>query len=153
MNLCSCFFLIFGGHRSFLWDYWYPYFGLLVMLVLGFKARVDSLAHVLPHLRTTDSSDSPLVWHLLTVWRSVWQLNLFDPRTWKCVCRHWWFGGLNPWPYVPHAWHCKPLVHSGSELFVFDISMLNKVNRRHCISGYVCKVTIDTHQCPLSVQQ
>ena len=35
--------LIFGGHESFLWDHWYPCFGLLVMSPLGFKARVSSL--------------------------------------------------------------------------------------------------------------
>ena len=37
------------GHR-------YPYFGLLVMSALGFKARVDSVACMLPHLHATDSS-------------------------------------------------------------------------------------------------
>ena len=58
------FFQIFVGHMSFLWGYWYPCFGLLVTSALGFKTRVDSLACVLPRLCTTDSSDSPLVWHL-----------------------------------------------------------------------------------------
>ena len=33
---------IFGGHESFLWGHWYPYFGLLVTSPLGFKARVGS---------------------------------------------------------------------------------------------------------------
>ena len=33
----------FGGHESFLWGHWYPYFGLLVTFSLGFKARVGSL--------------------------------------------------------------------------------------------------------------
>ena len=37
------FFAITGGHKSFLWDHWYPCFGLLVISPLGFKARVDSL--------------------------------------------------------------------------------------------------------------
>ena len=32
-----------GGHRSLLWSYWYPCFGLQVTSSLGFKARVDSL--------------------------------------------------------------------------------------------------------------
>ena len=32
------FFLIFGGHKSLLWGYWYPCFQLLVMSPLGFKA-------------------------------------------------------------------------------------------------------------------
>ena len=34
---------IFGGHKSFLWGYWYPYFGLLVTSPLGVKARVGTL--------------------------------------------------------------------------------------------------------------
>ena len=34
---------IFGGHKSFLWGHWNPYFGLLVMSPLGFKARVSAL--------------------------------------------------------------------------------------------------------------
>ena len=38
------FFLVFGGHKSFLWDHGYPSFGLLVMPPLGFKARVGSLS-------------------------------------------------------------------------------------------------------------
>ena len=33
----------FGGHKSFLWGHWYPYFWLLVTFALGFKARVGSL--------------------------------------------------------------------------------------------------------------
>ena len=32
-------------HESFLWGYWYPSFGLLVMSPLGFKARVGSFIH------------------------------------------------------------------------------------------------------------
>ena len=40
-----CFFLeMFGGHKFFFWGGWYPWFGLLVMSALGFKARVRSLA-------------------------------------------------------------------------------------------------------------
>ena len=45
-----------------------PVFGFWWRLPLSFKARVDSLICVLPHLHTTDSSDSPLVQHLLTSW-------------------------------------------------------------------------------------
>ena len=36
------FFLIFGGHESFLWGHLYLYFGVLVTSPLGFKARVGS---------------------------------------------------------------------------------------------------------------
>ena len=56
---------ILKGHKSFLWGHWYPCFGLLVMSAVSFKAKVDSLAYVLCHLRATDSLDSPLVRHLL----------------------------------------------------------------------------------------
>ena len=40
---CTDFLKFFGGHISFLWDHWYPCFGLLVMFPLGFKARVGAL--------------------------------------------------------------------------------------------------------------
>ena len=43
-------------------------FGLLVTFAIGFKARVDPLACMLCCLHATESSDSPLVWHLLTSW-------------------------------------------------------------------------------------
>ena len=49
----------------------------------GFKARVDARACTPCHLHATDSSDSPLVWHLLTSQWLVWQLSHFDPHT--CV--------------------------------------------------------------------
>ena len=39
------FFTIFGGHKSFLCDYSCPFFWLLVMSPLGFKARVGSIIH------------------------------------------------------------------------------------------------------------
>ena len=38
----SIYFIFLGGHKSFLWDHWYHYFGLL-MTSLGFKARTGSL--------------------------------------------------------------------------------------------------------------
>ena len=81
----------FGGHKSFLWGHWYPYFGLLVMSVLGFKARVDPLHAFSP----VSSSDSPLVCHLLTVWRSAWLLSLYNLCTCRsCIHRHWWDSNL-----------------------------------------------------------
>ena len=56
-------------------------FELLVMCFLGFKARVDRFCCLycrFHHLYVTDSSDSPLVWHLLTSWWPVWQpISLF----------------------------------------------------------------------------
>ena len=52
---------------------------------LGFQARVDPHACMLHRLHATESSDSPLVWHLLTSWQPAWrqsrsnQLENFDP--------------------------------------------------------------------------
>ena len=68
---------IFGGYKSFLWSHWCPCFGLLVPSALGFKAIVNSLICILCCLCTTDSSDSPMVRHLLTSWWSVWQRSHF----------------------------------------------------------------------------
>ena len=55
--LKDIFFFKFGGHQSCFW----------------------SLTCILYGLHATDSSDSPLVQHLLTSWRSPWQSSLFDP--------------------------------------------------------------------------
>ena len=58
------------GTMSILRDHWYLCFGLLVTYDLAFKARVDSLTCVFHQLHAMDSSDSPLVWHLLASWSS-----------------------------------------------------------------------------------
>ena len=60
----------FGGHQPFLWGHWYA---LLVTSSLGFKARVviGYLVSMLWYPRIRDSSDSPLVRHLLTSWWSA----------------------------------------------------------------------------------
>ena len=61
----------FGGHESFLWGHWYPYFGLLVTSPLGFKARVHSALFELSRgvcVMLHIPWDSPLVWHLPTSW-------------------------------------------------------------------------------------
>ena len=55
-----------GGH-------WYPCFQSLETSALGFKARVDSLAHMRCYLCATDSSYSPLVQHFLASWQPAWQ--------------------------------------------------------------------------------
>ena len=39
--------------------------------------RVEPLTCMLHYLRILDSSDSALVWHLLTYWQIVWQLSSF----------------------------------------------------------------------------
>ena len=88
-NPLSFFFLIFGGHESFLWDHWYPYFGLLVTSPLGFKARVGSAlfklsggVRVMLHI----ALDLPLVQHLPTSWQPAWQLS----HLFHIPARHWW---------------------------------------------------------------
>ena len=46
-----------GGHGSFLWDQWYPCFGLLTMSAMGFKARVDLWHACNGILRFTSGTD------------------------------------------------------------------------------------------------
>ena len=58
-----CFFFIL---LNSLCGHWHLCFRLLVTSAQVFKARVDSLACLLLHLRPTESSDSPLMRHLLT---------------------------------------------------------------------------------------
>ena len=85
----------------FLWGHWYPCSGLLVMPALGFKARVDPLALVLCHLCTMDSSDSPLVGHLLTSWQPepFWS-------TYLHMYKHWWGSSLGLSMPLPNSmWH------------------------------------------------
>ena len=77
------FFLIFGGHQSF-FGATDIRFGILVMSALGFKARwIPSLA-CLCHFCTIESSDSPLVRHLLTFWQPLANLYLILNFVWKC---------------------------------------------------------------------
>ena len=78
----------------------------------GFQSQGRSLACVLPRLCTMDSSDSPLVWHLLTVEVSMAAkpfqsrcseaLVEVQARAWthNCPCHTW------------QARCCKPLGHS-----------------------------------------
>ena len=69
--------------QSFLWATDTPVLGFWWCLPgpLGFKASVVPLACVLYHLCAMESSDSPLVQHLLTCWWSAWQLSHSDPHT------------------------------------------------------------------------
>ena len=80
------FFKIFGGHESFLWGHWYPYFGLLVMSPLGFKARVGSLIRAVWRHVLHVAWDSPLVWYLPTSWWPAWQPSCL----FHIPARHWW---------------------------------------------------------------
>ena len=86
-NVCVLYFLFFKGHQSFLqrtsvllWGHWYTCFGLLVTSALGFNTRMEPLTCMLHRLCTMDTTDSPLVWHLLTSW---WPSH-FDPHTYTC---------------------------------------------------------------------
>ena len=56
-------------------------FGLLVTSTLSFKTRVDPLVCVFHCLHV--SSDSPLVWHLLTSWQPAWQPSCSQPLTYE----------------------------------------------------------------------
>ena len=89
---------IFEGHQSFLWGQWYR----------CFRARMDRFTYVLYLMYAMDSSDSPLVWHLLTPGRPAWQLSFFDPDTCTWVYKHWWDSHLGQ--SVRHS----VLGHSGS---------------------------------------
>ena len=60
-----------------------------VTSALGFKARVASL-------QATDSSDSPLVWHLLTAWQPAWWLSHF-------VYKYWWGSSPGLGMLLPHS--------------------------------------------------
>ena len=84
---------IFGGHESFLWGHWYPYFGLLVTPALGFKARVGSALFelrgaicIMLHIPW----NSPLVRHLPTSWRLAWWPAWQPSRLFYITARHWW---------------------------------------------------------------
>ena len=53
------------------------------MSALGFKSRVHPLTCMLCCPCTIESSDSPLLWHLLTFWQPAWQLSHSHPHTCK----------------------------------------------------------------------
>ena len=64
--------MFFGGHFCGTTD------TPVLMSALGFKVRMDPLACMHTCLRAMDSSDSPLVSHLLISWWLARQLSLFD---------------------------------------------------------------------------
>ena len=53
----------------------------------GLQSQGGSFICMLHCLRVTDSSESPLVRHLLTSWQPVWQLSRFIH---VLVYKHWW---------------------------------------------------------------
>ena len=78
------FFPIFGGHKSFLWGHSYPCFGLLVTSPAWFQRQSGQpYSHLAEVYMLHIPWDSPLVWHLLTSWWSVWQLSQSLPHTSK----------------------------------------------------------------------
>ena len=83
------FFLKIVEDMSPFWGHWYPYFGLLVMSPLGFKARVGSALFELSGgicVTLHVPWDSPLVRHWSTSWWPAWQLS----RLFYIPARHWW---------------------------------------------------------------
>ena len=83
----------------------------------GFQTQGGSLTCVLCRLHAMNSSDSPLVWYLLTVWGSAWQQSFFDPHTCRHVRKHWWRFGAPTHDHLcrtQQARCCNPLAHSGS---------------------------------------
>ena len=76
------------GIKSVLWGYWYPRFWTSGDICPGFKGQVGSFICMLPHLHKMDSSESPLVRHLLTSWQPAWQPSLFDLLTFTYIHAH-----------------------------------------------------------------
>ena len=128
---------MFGVHQSFLWGNLCPCIGLLVTSPLGFKARVDTFACMLCCLCAMESSDSHLVWHLLTSWQPAWQPS--HPPI--LANNHWgWGGGLSPrsastdWamPARKQRFSCE---HSDSDLcneFTASVAPCEHSLRRQC---------------------
>ena len=76
----------FGEHGSFLWGPLIPLFWISGDICPGFHTQcgsVDPLACLLCHSHATESSDSPLVQHLLISWQPVWLPNSSHPHTCK----------------------------------------------------------------------
>ena len=73
----------------------------LVTSALGFKARVDPL-HT---FSLVWSSDSLLLWHLLTAKGSAWHLSLINPCTCRHVHKHWWKFGAQAHDRACHKQH------------------------------------------------
>ena len=102
-EFCVQFWLIYHGndHLIFYFNFWRTqvhFVGPLIPLFWtsgdvcpGFHSQGGSLfAFFLGSaFSPVWSSDSPLVWHLLTAKRSAWQPSLFDPCTYTHVCKHW----------------------------------------------------------------
>ena len=100
-NIKSIFslFLIVGGYQSFLWGYcMIPLFCTSGDVCPEFQSQCGS------HLGTTDSSNSPPVWHLLTSCQPACQPSLiFYPHICTSIRKHWWDSNLQ-WVCTPTIW-------------------------------------------------
>ena len=76
-----------------------------------------------------DSSDLPLVWHLLTSWWPAWwpSRGFLDPRTCTCNKKHWW-GSNQPCTIFLHEclWHMFSPVFSRVLSSVLNQSYLSQ---------------------------
>ena len=133
---------IFGGHESFLWGHWYPYFGLLVTSSLGFKARVGSALFKLSRgvgVRLQIPWDSPLVWHLLTSWQPALQ----PSHLFHIPVGHWWDSKLGAIMPPPTVWDQAGLTlyrlgypSSATQLGFSSWTLFCQI-RQHCVNyGY-----------------
>ena len=95
---------------SFLWGHWYPYFGLLVISALGFKAMVGSLACFLTCgiLRFTSGVTPADCIEASMAAKPFWPTHLQ-----MCLQTLLEVQGSNPWPSVWWAQRCIPFGHSG----------------------------------------
>ena len=127
LECTSCFLNILGDTASclwgqikclgehpvlFLWDHWYLCFGLLVMSAVGFKARVDPFACMLP---CQDMMDLPVVRHLLASFCSSTCLHSFLQAS----------VGLEHGSSARHNVHSNRLSYAASSEWLFSCFRLN----------------------------
>ena len=85
-SLLSLVYSFFGGHESFFVGPLIPLFWTSGDVSSGFQIQNGSLACVLRHLCIMNSSESPVVRHLLTSRQPAWKASHFDPYTGTCMC-------------------------------------------------------------------
>ena len=94
-----------------------------------FQNQGGSLACLLYHLHAMDSTDSPLVQHLLTSWLPISQQNLFD----LCSCTHIQvFVGIEPGnkcetQYLSHVGSAKALNDEPDESIVHKRETMREI--------------------------
>ena len=105
------FFKMFVGHKSFVWDHWYPCFGLVVMSPIGFKARVGSLIFAWErHLSYTFIEI--YLWcdtrHLLVVSKLYLQAGIGGAQNWDLSCCYSQFETI----FVRNRYYCNMILHT-----------------------------------------